>query len=287
MIPRIRLSSFVILTAKFDRTVRTAALSLFLGSLLATSACIAGSKDADDAKQVEEAKKNVARGIADAKQFQEAKKLIDQRRFTEAEKLLTDELPSVIEIFGDKHYNVSSVLNLLGIVYLAEGKYIDAEHTFRRALVISDLYDYDTIESSQILMNLANALNSEGRSAEAEPNIRHVIEVLERTTPIDDSLIGKGYGVLCNIYMSREDFLGAVPYCENAIAYDRKAAANGKTSQYTLVISLSNLAGVYSKLHRFKASESVFVEAKHLAKASGVENIKSVVGINEAVEFLE
>jgi CHAT domain-containing protein len=44
---------------------------------------------------------------------------------------------------------------------------------------------------------------------------------------------------------------------------------------------------VYAKVHRFKEAASLFVESKRLAAKSGVASLKSIVGINEAVEVLE
>ncbi len=61
---------------------------------------------------------------------------VDQEKLAEAEPLLQRSLAIWQKVFGPEHPNVAQSLNLLAVLYNAQGKYEEAERLFQQALAI-------------------------------------------------------------------------------------------------------------------------------------------------------
>lgn len=227
----------------------------------------------------------LSQGLGELRQYQEAMQLVDQGHTAEAVASLKAQVLAVEKTFSEDSIYVSVVLNGLSLAYLHQGKYAESEMTARRALAIAELHGYDTIISTVIRQNIANTLTAEGKLDKAEPIIRHVVGVLRKNQPDEYGQIGKAYSVLCNIYMVRKNFSGALTYCQTAVAYNRKAVAVGKDDEDPLVGSLSSLGSVYAKLHRFDDADKKFVESRKLAHSIGKTNLEAITIENQALGY--
>jgi tetratricopeptide (TPR) repeat protein len=117
---------------------------------------------------------------ARAQQADEAwKKLFTQsmyfagaKDYAKAEETLVSALHEA-ERFGTSDLRVASTENTMGLVYLAQNKFGEAEAAYRRALVIFEqAYGSDSIDVANVDFNIATVMFDQGHQAEAMPYIQ-------------------------------------------------------------------------------------------------------------------
>jgi CHAT domain-containing protein len=83
--------------------------------------------------------------------------------------------------FGAEHLNVATSLNNLAGLYLAQGKYAEAEPLHRRALAIREkVPGPEHPDGATALSYLARVYQDQGKYAEAEPLYRRALRILEK-----------------------------------------------------------------------------------------------------------
>ncbi|MGA2716422.1 MAG: tetratricopeptide repeat protein, partial [Bryobacteraceae bacterium] len=114
------------------------------------------------------------------------------------------------ERFGADDVRVGSTENTLGLVYLAQNKFGEAESAYRRALAILEKsYGSDSIDVANVNFNIATVMFDQGHQVEAMPYIRKAQATYE-------SLLGgnsvKTASVLCmegDAYRAMKDYAAA------------------------------------------------------------------------------
>jgi tetratricopeptide (TPR) repeat protein len=72
------------------------------------------------------------------------------------------------------------MLGNLGLIYLDEGRYRDAEGAFRRSLAVFEHAPGEEADVAHTLDNLANAFEAQGRYPEAEDLFKRSLAIKER-----------------------------------------------------------------------------------------------------------
>ena len=100
----------------------------------------------------------------------------------EHRKVAKEALKVAEDTFGSDHPAVGKSLNNLASMYLAQGKYAEAEPLYKRALAIDEkAFGKDHPNVTTDLNNLAALYLAQGKYAEAEPLLKREMAIAEKT----------------------------------------------------------------------------------------------------------
>ncbi len=102
-----------------------------------------------------------------------------KKDYAKAEEDLTAALREA-ERFGNNDLRVASTVNTLGLVYVAEKKFAEAEKAYRRALPIFETVSGDdSLDVAHVNFNIATVLVDRGHEADAIPFVRKALRSYE------------------------------------------------------------------------------------------------------------
>jgi tetratricopeptide (TPR) repeat protein len=164
--------------------------------------------------------------------------------------------------------DVPAILDTLGVVYTAQGKYADAETILRKAIALRKNMARQTGEAAKTLNNLALLLMNMGRKEEAENLLGQVIDARS----FDESSF-EGATVLQNLADLKRE---AGSYAESESLYHRAISMKRRLLQPDhpdLAQALNNLAVLYRVQGRLADAQPLQEEAMEiLEKVLGSEH---------------
>ena len=151
-------------------------------------------------------------------------------------------LDSIEQQYGSNHPETTRALQDVGLVYLALGRYTDAETVFLRAVRLCESQGSNTCATAYALNNLAVLYRRQGRYAEVEPLYLRSLSLLESCfgpAHPDCATIANNLAVLKHVQAIYED---AEPLYLRAIAIREQAFS---TNDPGVAEALCNLATLY------------------------------------------
>jgi tetratricopeptide (TPR) repeat protein len=170
------------------------------------------------------------------------------------------------ERFGAGDVRVGSTVNTLGLVYLAENKFGEAESAYQRSLTIMEkVYGNDSIDVANVNFNIATVLFDQGHQAQAMPYMTRAQETYEK-------LLGgtsvKTASVLClegDAYRAMKNYIaaeGPLRRCADIRESD------GGMQNPQLADALYSLAQVYVGQGKYALAEARFNLAEKIREST-------------------
>ena len=114
--------------------------------------------------------------------FAEAEKLREAAKYTEAGAAVPKGGQLSLRLYGEEHADTATILNSLGILHVAQGKYTPAEVTFKRSLTIREtIFPKNHPHVAHTLDHLADLPPDPGKYAPGEPLCRRSLQIREET----------------------------------------------------------------------------------------------------------
>jgi tetratricopeptide (TPR) repeat protein len=133
----------------------------------------------------------------------QALRLYQAAKYSEANPVAQQVLALAEKLYGPDHPAVAYSLNTLAIVYIAQGRYADAEPLLKRSLAL-EVKAHDAPSVAGALKTLAELYLDQGRTADAEP-------LLKRSLAIDEKALGPDEPDLANDLKSLAACWGSSP----------------------------------------------------------------------------
>ena len=223
-----------------------------------------------------------------------------ERRYPEASGLISESIPSPPGKFIDRyvplaraeyeqgHYAAAEsalrtvlqvheddplVLNNLGVVLLAAGRYSEAEPLLNRALAIDKVgLGPDHPDVATDLNNLAALYYYQGKYAAAEPLQQRALKIGEKALGPDHPKVATRLNNLAMLYDEQGKYAAAEPLQERALKIDEKALGPDHPD---VARDLNNLALLYDKQGKYAAAEPLYQRALKIdEKALGPDHPK-------------
>jgi tetratricopeptide (TPR) repeat protein len=232
------------------------------------------------AQEIESDSSNSA--LAEAEELnQQANKLYQQGKYSEAIPLLEQLLAITREKFGDNHPYTATFLNNLADLYRLQGKYTEAETLLKQALAIrrEQLGDNnpDTVVSFN---NLAALYQLQGKFSEAEPLYKKTLAIRRKQLGDKHPDTAISLNDLANLYLDQGRYPEAELLYQQALAIRRKQLGENHPDT---AISLNNLALLYQEQGKYTEAEPLFQQSlairleklgeNHLDTATATNNL--------------
>jgi tetratricopeptide (TPR) repeat protein len=144
-------------------------------------------------------------------------------RNKEAESIYTQALPIKEQALGASHPSVARMLGNLGLIYLDEGRYRDAEGAFRRSLAVLEHAPGEEADVARTLDNFANAYEAQGRYPEAEDLFKRSLPIEERLYGTSHSSVADTLHNLSRVYVSQGRYQDAEGLLKRALSIRNRA----------------------------------------------------------------
>ncbi|MCY1015047.1 CHAT domain-containing tetratricopeptide repeat protein [Pyxidicoccus sp. MSG2] len=198
--------------------------------------------------------------------FDEATKLKDSGRYSEALARAEHALALSEAVLGSTHPDVSHCLHLVGTLYLLQGDQAHAEPVLQRALAIREAVlgkSHPDVATS--LNTLGGLYVLQGLYRQAEPLIHRAITIRQAVLGKDHPEVAKGLQNLAALYINQGLYSRAEPLYQRALAI-REAALG--TSHPDVAVSLDNLAVLYSQQGLYGRAEPLYQRALAIREAA-------------------
>ena len=156
---------------------------------------------------------------------------------------------AIAERQGAEQLNTASALNLLGLLYAAQGRYADAEPVYKRALALREKalgLEHPSVGTS--LNNLAELYRLQGRLAEAEPLYKRDLAILEKTVGSHHQDVATSLNNLGLLLQKQQRVAEAETSFSRALTIKEKALG---PEHAEVAVILNNLAELYRSQSRF------------------------------------
>ncbi len=187
-------------------------------------------------------------------------------------------LAVLIEL-GPEHPDTAASLKNLGMLYIDQGAYAEAEQLFSRALAICEnALGLGHPDTAQSLINLALAYTHQGTYAEAEPLCSRALEINERALGPDHPDTAQSLLNLALVYTHQGAYAEAETLCSRALEVNERALGpdHPDTAQ-----SLIYLALVYTHQGVYAKAEPLFVRALAInEKVLGPNHLQTAKSLN-------
>jgi tetratricopeptide (TPR) repeat protein len=161
--------------------------------------------------------------------------------------------------FGVNHANYGAALNDLAMVYEAQGKYVDAEELFKRALAI---YEKTRGASQPIVANTINNLaavyDEQGKYADAEGLYKRALAIREKTLGKEHPDVAHTLHNLGVVYEEQGKYADAEGLFKRALAILEKTLGKEHPD---IASTLNNLASVYRERGKYADAEGLYKRA--------------------------
>ncbi|KAJ3232851.1 Kinesin light chain 3, partial [Chytriomyces hyalinus] len=174
-------------------------------------------------------------------------------RNSDAEKLLLELVGQCQEVFGDAHIQTLNVLYKLGVNYLAQARYKEAEQQFLQCIELSEGGDQEA--SINFSVSLATAYSRLGRFVEAEAVYKDCIEKgkMQQNAPVLATL-----GSFGGFYLDQKRYAEAEPMLKQVL--EERVQALGKTHPIS-IRSMKALGRLYLEMEKFDDAEVLLLAA--------------------------
>ena len=181
--------------------------------------------------------------------YQQALQLYRSGKNVEATAIAERALVVAERSVGAEHPDVASALNILGLLYAAQGRYADAEPVYKRALAVREkTFGLEHPSVGTVLNNLAELYRLQGRLAEAEPLYKRDLAILEKTVGPQHRDVATSLNNLALLLQAQKRLAEAEPRFARALAIKEKLLG----AEHAEVASiLNNLAELYRYQLRF------------------------------------
>ncbi len=176
-------------------------------------------------------------------------------------------LEKAIEIWKLKvpiHEEHAKCFNILGMVYIRQGKYKEAEKNWLQAkgIYLQSLGEQHS-SYAKILNNLANLYGNIGDYASAEPLFKEVLKIYK--TVLGDQLPDYAHSLqgLAILYNSIKSYNAAEPLFKEALKIYKTALGDHR---HDYANCLDNLALLYRSMGSYNSAEPLFQEALSIKK---------------------
>jgi tetratricopeptide (TPR) repeat protein len=166
------------------------------------------------------------------------------------------------EHFGPEDARVGSTLNTLGLVYMAENKFKEADSAYHRALIILEKdYGDSSIDVANVNYNIARTMFEQGHQAEAMPYILKARNIYEK-------LLGGASLKTASVLCMEGDAWRAAKNFSAAEGPLRRCAdireADGGVENAQLADALHSLALTYAEEGKYSLAEPRFKLAEKI-----------------------
>lgn len=190
---------------------------------------------------------------------EQAARLDQQGQTAEAIEALKRALEIRERLFGQGNLQIAETSEILGVLYMRTGAYVEAEALLVRALAIRDRVlganHPDTLTSLSLLVGL---YISTGANAKAEPVLIRELAARERILGADHPDTATSMNYLGAVYRSMGKFSKAEPLLARALAIRIKVLGEEHPDTAS---SLNNLAAVYISMGAYTKAEPLCLRA--------------------------
>jgi tetratricopeptide (TPR) repeat protein len=196
--------------------------------------------------------------------------LSEHARHSEAESLCSYALKITEEAYPTIHSLRATAVNVLGMVYLAQGRYQDSEHLLQQALEISEkLFDVNDYRIALCLNNLGEVYRYQGKYKEAVSIYEQAIDILEKVDSPKDEHLVVVFNNLAEVYRIQGKYLESKAYYEKALAIAERALEPTHPQQSTCI---NNLANLYRIQGQYSLAEDLYRRAIEIFENAMGEN---------------
>lgn len=193
----------------------------------------------------------------------------DRGHYDQAETFIKRSIDMQEKFSGPDDSGIMSAYNNLGMLYRITGRYAEAESCYKRILPV---LEKDPDEAyAKALNNYAEVLRYENKLDEAEVFYKKAIEVHKQTgNDIRTSIPLANIG---DIYLAKNQPAAAVPYYEQALAFQKKGFP--ENSPY-IATTVSSLGTALSQQGKYDLAEPLLKQSVAIHKANFGNNHLSV-----------
>jgi CHAT domain-containing protein/Tfp pilus assembly protein PilF len=200
-----------------------------------------------------------------------AEQLLSERRFAEAEPLLSRILERVEAEFGTESPQTAQALDLLVLCLWRSGR-SQTEETIalaNRAVSLNEkLYHPQALELTSGLFNLGVIHTMGGDYDRAEPLFARVLEIREAHLPPDHQDVISSVNALANVRFYRSDYAGSLPLYRRSLAL---AEAKGGEMAPQAISIRSNVANNLIQLKDHNEARTLLERQIELLESAGME----------------
>ena len=178
--------------------------------------------------------------------------------------------------FGEGNVRLATAFNNLALALAAQGRHVEAEPHFLRALrILEKALGPTHANVAAILNNLAQLYQDEGRYAEAEAFQKRDLAISEKALGRDHPDVATSLNNLGNLYRKQGRYTEAEPYLHRALAIYEKTFGPNHESVST---ALNSLAELYRAQGRYAEAESLLRRALMIGEETLGEHHPRVAG---------
>jgi tetratricopeptide (TPR) repeat protein len=174
---------------------------------------------------------------------------------------------------------LATSLDRLGRLYLAQGRYGEAEPLLQKALRLRcRLLDKEHPDVAASLNNLAGLYKSQGRYPEAEPLFQRSLNILEQQLGENHPDVASSLNNLAILYQSQGRYPEAEPLFLQSLSIRKRQLGENHPD---VANSLNNLADLYYSQGRYSEAEPLFQRSLTIREQQLGENHPDVaIGLN-------
>jgi len=181
--------------------------------------------------------------------FQQAVKLYRAQRYDKAERLTKRLLGLAEKRLGKNHETTAIALNLLAVVYAAQGRTPKVEPLYKRSLAILEkALGPDHPDVAVTLHNLAELHRKQGRYAKAAPLHERSLAIREKALRPDHPHLADSLNNLALVYHAQDRYAEAEPLHKRSLAIRKKLLGSDHPQ---VAQSLYNLGSLYRSQGRY------------------------------------
>ncbi len=211
--------------------------------------------------------------------FDEATKLKDAGRFSEALTRAQHALALREAALGGTHPDVAHCLHLVGELYRQQGDLAQAESVLQRALAIREAAPgNNSLDIASSLQSLGSLYRTQGLFSQAESLFQRVIALREKALGKDHPDVSQGLVSLGNLYVDQGLYGQAESLIQRALAI--REAAFGKNHP-KVGAAVNALGTLHAAQGRYRQAEPLFQRALAIFEAAlGKDHLEVARNIN-------
>jgi CHAT domain-containing protein/tetratricopeptide (TPR) repeat protein len=173
--------------------------------------------------------------------------------------------------FGTNHWMYGGALGAFAAVYVAQGKYGEAESLYRRSLAISEkALGASHPHVAATLVALADTCSSQAKYTEAEALLRRALAIQEKAIGPDHPDLAAALNSLAGVFLAQGRYTEAEGFYRRVLTIQEKSQGPGHPE---VAATLNNLAAVYWSQGKYLEADGIYRRAlASLEKANGANH---------------